>query len=90
MKKSGNGRPETCAYNLLRTIRGEVPFDRIRGIDGTLIDKPKGYARARADTEWLIRTYEPRISIKEIDLQGTDLLNGELMQTVDVERKEDS
>ena len=34
MQAHGNGNPETCASNLLRTIRGEVPYDRVRGRDG--------------------------------------------------------
>ena len=40
MKASGNGAPEICVQNLLKTIRGEVPYERIKGIDRTLIDKP--------------------------------------------------
>ena len=40
MKASGNAAPETCVQNLLKTIRGEVPYERIKGIDRTLIDKP--------------------------------------------------
>ena len=44
MKASGNAAPETCVQNLLKTIRGEVPYERIKGIDRTLIDKPSGTA----------------------------------------------
>ena len=40
MKASGNGTPQTCVQNLLKTTRGEVPYERIKGIDRTLIDKP--------------------------------------------------
>ena len=39
MKASGNGTPETCVQNLLKTIRGEVPYERLKGIDRTLIDR---------------------------------------------------
>ena len=42
MKASGNAAPETCVQNLLKTIRGEVPYERIKGIDRTLIDRPSG------------------------------------------------
>ena len=35
MKASGNAAPETCVQNLLKTIRGEVPYERIKGIDHT-------------------------------------------------------
>ena len=41
MKASGNGAPEICVQNLLKTIRGDVPYERIKGIDRTLIDKPR-------------------------------------------------
>ena len=33
MKASGNGTPQTCVQNLLKTTRGEVPYERIKGID---------------------------------------------------------
>ena len=39
MKATGNGRPQTCVQNLLKTIRGEVPYERLKGIDRTLIDR---------------------------------------------------
>ena len=28
MKASGNAAPETCVQNLLKTIRGEAPYER--------------------------------------------------------------
>lgn len=61
MKASGNAAPETCVQNLLKTIRGEVPYERIKGIDRTLIDKPSGTAAndLAADVEFVVETYEP-------------------------------
>ena len=55
MKASGNAAPETCVQNLLKTIRGEVPYERIKGIDRTLIDKPSGTAAndLAADVEFV-------------------------------------
>ena len=47
MRASGNGSPEVCAANLLRIVRGEVAYDRVRGVDGTLIDKPNASRRGR-------------------------------------------
>ena len=63
MKASGNAAPETCVQNLLKTIRGEVPYERIKGIDRTLIDKPSGTAAndLAADVEFLVETYEPEL-----------------------------
>ena len=51
MKAHGNGNPETCAFNLLRIVRGEIPYDRVRGRDGTLIDRPNVTDEAAADAE---------------------------------------
>ena len=66
MKASGNAAPETCVQNLLKTIRGEVPYERIKGIDRTLIDKPSG--TAANDLEFLVETYEPRVRLSSSDL----------------------
>ncbi len=40
MLAQGNSDPRVCALNLLRTIRGEVPLERTKGIDREHIDKP--------------------------------------------------
>ena len=70
MKASGNAAPETCVQNLLKTTRGEVPYERIKGIDRTLIDKPSGTAAndLAADVEFLVETYEPRVRLSSSDL----------------------
>lgn len=70
MKASGNAAPEACVQNLLKTIRGEVPYERIKGIDRTLIDKPSGTAAndLAADVEFVVETYEPRVRLSSSDL----------------------
>ena len=70
MKASGNAAPETCVQNLLKTIRGEVPYERIKGIDRTLIDRPSGTAAndLAADVEFVVETYEPRVRLSSSDL----------------------
>ena len=70
MKASGNAAPETCVQNLLKTIRGEVPYERIKGIDRTLIDKPSGTAadELAADVEFVVETYEPRVRLSSSEL----------------------
>lgn len=72
MKASGNGAPEICVQNLLKTIRGEVPYERIKGIDRTLIDKPSETAATdlAADVEFLVETYEPRVQLSDSDLKA--------------------
>lgn len=73
MRSQGNGRPEVCAANLLYTIRGEVPYDRIKGIDRQHIDRPgaTGAPDLYADAAWLLRTYEPRIRLDDAQLAET-------------------
>nr|DAH52974.1 MAG TPA: baseplate assembly protein W [Caudoviricetes sp.] len=70
MKASGNGDPAQCVGNLLRLIRGEVPYERLKGMDPRLIDQPSSNAAQElmAEAEWLIETYEPRVSLESIDL----------------------
>jgi hypothetical protein len=89
MKASGNSAPELCALNLLRTVRGEVPFDRLRGLDARNIDRPVGLATPdiEADAIWLISTYEPRVNPDEVALQALEALQGDLRMTTDVSEK---
>jgi len=87
MKASGNGAPEICVQNLLRTIRGEVPYERIKGIDRTLIDKPSETAATdlAADVEFLVETYEPRVQLSDSDLKALTTQAGdfELRASID-------
>ena len=70
MKASGNGTPQTCVQNLLKTTRGEVPYERIKGIDRSLIDQPSETAASElaAEVEFVVETYEPRVRLSSSDL----------------------
>ncbi|MFG6369240.1 MAG: early E1A protein [Lachnospiraceae bacterium] len=78
MRANGNGLPMQCVANLVRIVRGECVYDRIKGIDSTLIDKPEPIAKPLliTDVRWLIKTYEPRVNVNEIDLIGLLALEG--------------
>ena len=89
MKAHGNGTPETCASNLLRLVRGEVPFDRVRGRDGALVDQPNATDEAIADAEWVLGIYEPRVNVGSIEANPEAALNGDFSTLVNIERKED-
>lgn len=89
MKAHGNGNPEACASNLLRIVRGEVPYDRVRGRDGALVDQPNATDEAVADAEWVLETYEPRVNAESITGSGEAVKNGEFALLVDIDRKED-
>lgn len=74
MQAKGNGLPMQCVANLVRIVRGECVYDRVKGIDPSLVDRPEPIAVPLliADTRWLIKTYEPRVNVDQINL--TDLL----------------
>lgn len=70
MKSSGNGNPEVCVQNILRTVRGEAPYLRGMGVDGSLYDKPSETVKPLifADAEEQIETYEARVQINDITI----------------------
>ena len=87
MKAHGNGNPETCAANLLRIVRGEVAYDRVRGRDPRLIDNPSSMVDAVADAEWLLENYEPRVEA-DLDLVGVAEPSVDLALLANIKRKE--
>lgn len=80
MLANGNGDPRICARNLLAITRGEVPFDRIRGLASGPIDGPMAESsdELRQDAEWLIGTYEPRATVQSIEVSQDDATSGSL------------
>lgn len=89
MRSSGNGAPEVCANNLLRMTRGEVPFERVKGIDPRIIGRPvTNAAELEADAEWLIDTYEPRVQFDGINMEPDGAVNGGFHVTAKVIEKE--
>ena len=87
MIASGNGNVQRCANNLLAITRGEVPYDRVRGLDGRAIDKPADEAERliRQDAAWLMETYEPRGELKEIQITQDEAGSGLFRVTAIIE-----
>ena len=84
MLAHGNSAPQVCVLNLVRTFRGEVPYVRTKGIDRALIDIPSSDAwRLRADAEWVVRNYEPRVSLDDV-ASIMDGLPGDLSTTLKI------
>lgn len=79
MLASGNGNAMQCVANLVRIGRGECIYDRVKGINPTLIDKPGNIVNPilKEDIKWLIKTYEPRVNIDSIDLYALAAQIGE-------------
>ena len=78
MLSKNNGKPEVCVNNLLQIIRGEVPYDRVKGVDVMQIDAP-AYQSVDAiadDAEWLLGVYEPRAEVESIDVTPDEAAYG--------------
>lgn len=90
MRARGNGDPTVCANNLLRMVRGEVPFDRIKGLDPRLVDRPLTSSRIdlEADAEWLIGTYEPRVELRGVGVAQADTEHGGFTVAANIIEKE--
>ena len=91
MRASGNGNPVVCAENLLKVFRGEVPYERIKGIDPRVIDRPAGAAvdDLAQDAEWVLETYEPRVTADGFSITPSDAAAGGYTVTADISEKED-
>lgn len=72
MQASGNGHPMQCVANLMRIVRGECTYDRVKGINPSFIDQPSSIVKPLliAETKWLIETFEPRVNVEKIDLEA--------------------
>lgn len=89
MKATGNGNPKTCTENILKCTRGEIPYDRIKGLPADLIDKPytTAAASAKQEVDWLIETYEPRVVVNFINVEPNGSADGGFSITADVKEK---
>lgn len=90
MRAKGNGDVNVCANNLLQTFRGEVPFERVKGINPRTIDRPAFDAipEIQQDADWLLETYEPRATVKSIDVDLNNGVDGGLSITANIEETE--
>lgn len=81
MKASGNSRPELCAANLLRITRGEVPYERTKGLSIANIDSPATRAGSdvEADAVWLLENYEPRIDVDSVNIEAIAADTGDFL-----------
>ena len=73
MLSQGNGNAEVTSQNLIKIIRGEVPYDRIRGIDVSYIDRPVEIVKDDVENDVIetLEDYEPRVDIQDVNLEQT-------------------
>ncbi len=90
MKASGNGNPHTCVSNLLQCYQMEVPYERLKGLDASLIDAPSTAIGTEVDqnAEWLVNTYEPRANYNGATVHYSNGINGGIKVTADITEKE--
>ena len=91
MKASGNGDVNVCVANLLRTFRGEVPYERVKGLDPRLIDRPSRDAEieVQQDATWLIEAYEPRAIVNGITMTADEAAAGGFVVQADITEREE-
>ena len=90
MIANGNGKTQRCVQNLLRMFRGECPYERLKGLDPRMIDKPMSSVEPeiRQEAEWLIETYEPRATINNITVSADDAVGGGFVIDADIVGRE--
>lgn len=79
---------ETCVENLLKIVQGEVPYSRLKGIDGDLIDQPNASEELISDAEELIEEYEERASIDDIYINAIIDSGGDFVLTASISETE--
>lgn len=90
MLSKNNSSPAVCVNNLLQIARGEVPYDRVKGISFAQIDAPIAQAADELveDAEWMLETYEPRVQAEEIEVSPADAQNGSYTIKATIKNKE--
>lgn len=60
--------------NLISTWQYEVAYNRVKGIDPSILDKPVDVAAALyiAEVYRVVSEYEPRATVKEVLFSGVD------------------
>lgn len=68
MLKQGNSNPNVTSMNLLKTLAGEVPLARNKGVDIDVFDKPyaQGFKDFEDDIIEKLEEYEPRAEITSV------------------------
>lgn len=79
---------ETCVENLLKIVQGEVPYSRLKGIDGDLIDQPNASEELISDAEELIEEYEERANIDDIYINAIVDSGGDFVLTASISETE--
>lgn len=90
MRAHNNSNPAICVNNLMQIARGEVPYDRIKGLAAAKIDGPavQSCDDIVEDATQMIETYEPRVEVKGVDVDGSSGEIGDYKFTARIKTKE--
>ena len=90
MRSSGNGNPRVCAENILKCVRGEVPYERVKGIAPDIVHAPYIDASTSFTQEasLLIEIYEPRATLNSVDIKPVDIANGGFSISMELTEKD--
>lgn len=71
MRGSGNDDEAVCVANILNCKRGEVPYERMKGIDPLIFDKTldDGELEFIEDAQWNVETYEQRVDFDNVQIE---------------------
>lgn len=91
MLAKGNKNPKICAENLLKCTRGEVPYERVKGLEPRLVDRPSMETRtaAQQDAAWLVETYEPRVIVGAIEVVSDENAPGGFSIVANITEREE-
>ena len=66
--------PEERINNLLSMYQGECSFERLKGMDPTLIDMPSNQAKPKIieHVKWLQKTYEPDLTVVSVGVYDAE------------------
>lgn len=80
----GNKRILQNVNNIINTVQDEVPYDRLRGRDPKNVDKTNKNKNALIEETYdLIRTYEPRATVKSVEIEDIQNLVIKVVVSVD-------
>lgn len=70
MKSSGNGNVALCVANLCATFQGEVPYQRLKGMDPSLVDENilTAEPKIKNHATWLVENFEERATVNDINV----------------------
>lgn len=76
MIKKGNGSPICCAHNLLKIFRGEVPYERMKGLPSRIIDSVPAKREVETVAQKVVEVYEPRATRVSVEMSDGDVNGG--------------